>query len=518
MKTKKILFTIFSIVSLLYVFNSCKKEEDKPSVLPYLFRPVGVNVDLNKTQATISWYKVDSAVSYTLEISQDSLLFQNIIVSDTVESSPYILDLAGGVRYSVRIKANAADPTKDSKFGGNITFKTPTENIFFSISDTDYIDNAAYIRWIAGSKVTHLLVKRDGYDPVKVELTEDEMASGVKYLEGLSGGVTYTIEIYNTDIIKRGTLVFTTKPALVGNVVDLRSVPYRETILYDTLSQISAGSIVILKRGKDYVIPNAYTFDKSVTILSGYSFITDQARIVLQNNFDASGNIDSLKFNDLTIVGSGTNYFMNVSNVTTIGLLSLEKIKTVGVFNNSFVRLKTAGDLVSKLYINNCIFDSIGIASKYALIYANASSSAQYNNIEIQNSTFYSFYYFIRQDGVTTSSVTINNCTFNDMVNQSGYFINFTNFPPVLDVKNCILGRVSDPAASNGIKSTASALDLTGTYMTTDCVFSANPISATAYPNASTDLFTDPDHGDFTIKDNTFAGKSTAGDPRWQIQ
>jgi hypothetical protein len=53
--------------------------------------------------------------------------------------------------------------------------------------------------------------------------------------------------------------------------------------------------------------------------------------------------------------------------------------------------------------------------------------------------------------------------------------------------------------------------------MTSDCLFSANPITgANSYSGKAADLFTDPANGNFKIKDNSFAGKSTAGDPRWR--
>jgi hypothetical protein len=81
---------------------------------------------------------------------------------------------------------------------------------------------------------------------------------------------------------------------------------------------------------------------------------------------------------------------------------------------------------------------------------------------------------------------------------------------------NTILGSTIDPTNANGIKSSGNAV-LSNTYMTSDCLFSANPITgANSYSGKAADLFTDPANGNFKIKDNSFAGKSTAGDPRWR--
>ena len=84
------------------------------------------------------------------------------------------------------------------------------------------------------------------------------------------------------------------------------------------------------------------------------------------------------------------------------------------------------------------------------------------------------------------------------------------------NITTSILGSTIDPANANGIKSSDNAA-LSNCYIATDCVFSANPITgATSYSGAAADLFTAPAEGDFTIKDNSFAGKSTTGDPRWR--
>ncbi|HKI47593.1 MAG TPA: DUF5123 domain-containing protein, partial [Balneolales bacterium] len=289
----------------------------------------------------------------------------------------------------------------------------------------------------------------------------------------------------------------------------------RPTVLNDTLSQISSGSIVLLARGQTYTFASSYTFDRAVTIMSGMGF-SDPAVLLLSGNFDATGTIDSLRFSDLTIATDGSGYFMNVSNAATIGTVSVVNCTTRGEFSNSFIRLKTVGDVISKLFIKNSVLDSIGVKSKYAMFYANASSSALIDNIEIHNSTFYDFYYFIREDKVTTSSLLIDNCTFDALVNQGGYFINYTTFPPKFTISNSIFGSTLDPANSNWIKSSGNP-EVDNSYATSDCVFSSNDIfGVTKYSGISADLFRSPETGDFTIIDNGFSGITTTGDPRWR--
>ena len=242
------------------------------------------------------------------------------------------------------------------------------------------------------------------------------------------------------------------------------------------------------------------------------------ATLLLSSNFDADGNIDSLHFSDITIANDGnSSYFMNIGNAAVIENVTIKNVTTQGEFSNSFIRLKKGDADIKNLVINNCIIDSFGVASKYALLYANASSSAVIENINIQNSTFSYLYYFVRQDKVTGVSLHINNCTFNNMINNGGYFVNYSGtFPTEFTISNSILGSTIDPANANGIKSEGNP-SISNTFATSDDVFSANPIlGTTSYPGAAADLFADPNNGDFTIKDDSFAGKSTAGDPRWR--
>ena len=78
------------LISFFFIgsFTSCKDEADL--VLPRLFRPIGFNVSTNKTVATFSWAAVDSAVSYSLKVSNDSLNFNKLVIDTTLTSLSYV--------------------------------------------------------------------------------------------------------------------------------------------------------------------------------------------------------------------------------------------------------------------------------------------------------------------------------------------------------------------------------------------------------------------------------------------
>jgi hypothetical protein len=522
---KKLKYQIIIAVALVMAVISCQKKSIDRFTPSRMFTPTGLTVAGGDTAVTITWpaslFSAGSGVSYTVEISADTT-FQAApaltFITDTTRAFVTDDSLQDRVGYFVRVKANATKTATESAWIESASrFTLVGVQIFHSIQSSDILDDEAILNWTPTPGITKIVVTGPNGETFEFVLAPEELNAGQKLVTGLTGGTPYKAEIF-ADTRSKGLLNFTTKSAVSGdNVIDLRNITDRPGVLTDTLPQIPDGAIILLKRGLTYTVPDAYTFDKSVSIRSGLGFDAP-ATLLLSNNFDATGDIDSLLFSDLNIATDGSaNYFMNVGHVTTIGQLSVINCTTSGVYNNSFIRLKTGDADIRNLLIDNCIIDSFGIGAKYAVLYANASSTARIDNITVQNSTFSSFYYFIRQDGITGTSIKINNCTFNDMINQGGYFINYSGtFPSVFNINNSIFGRTLDATNANGIKAAGNAV-LSNCYMVSDCVFSANPITgATSYAGAAADLFASPDNGNFSFKDNSFAGKSTTGDPRWR--
>ncbi|MDQ6904970.1 MAG: DUF5123 domain-containing protein, partial [Bacteroidota bacterium] len=522
---KKLRYKIIIPVLMIITVVSCKKKPIDAFTPDKMFTPTELTIATKDTAVVISWpsslFSQNSGVNYTLQISQDSTFQAAPAFSLIVDSTSKTISddsLKDRTPYFARVKANANTNAAASDWVlGAARFSLVGVQIFKPIQSSDIIDNAVILHWTTTPGVTKIILTAPNGDTIQSIISEAANTAGQKTINRLKANTAYSAEIF-AGTRSKGLLNFTTKVPVVGdNVVDLRGIEDRPQVLFDTLSQISARAIVLLERGLTYTIPSTYVFDKGVRIMSGLGF-GDAATLLLSSNFDASGNIDTLGFSDLTIQNDGgASYFMNVGNVAKIGTLNVTNCVTKGVFNNSFIRLKTSGDLISNLNIKNCIIDSFGVAAKYAVFYANASSNAKIDNINIQNSTFYSFYYFVRQDGVSASSLVINNCTFNDMINNGGYFANYSgSFPSAFNITNSIFGRTIDPTNANGIKSSGNAA-LSNCYITSDCVFSANPITgAASYSGTAANLFTNPSHGIFSFKDNSFAGKSTAGDPRWR--
>jgi hypothetical protein len=103
--------------------------------------------------------------------------------------------------------------------------------------------------------------------------------------------------------------------------------------------------------------------------------------------------------------------------------------------------------------------------------------------------------------------------------NSSGRgFINANSVTTGITVvlRNLIMGSSRAGVTNNGLNNPNGATAIDNVYTTTDWVVNNDIPNTTLYAGSAADLFTDPGNGNFGIKDAAFAGKDTAGDPRWR--
>ena len=101
-----------------------------------------------------------------------------------------------------------------------------------------------------------------------------------------------------------------------------------------------------------------------------------------------------------------------------------------------------------------------------------------------------------------------------------------------LSVSNTIFGHGFDTSGADPANyaykfitdpTTVMVALFTNVHDTSDAAYTAGNapsdlgVTITRYPGTSTDLFEDPANGNFKIKDKSFVGKSSAGDPRWRL-
>jgi len=538
MKTKIIpdLFLCW-LIGIAMLVVSCKKEPVENPLIR-LFMPV-VQDDpvIQGNQISVSWLKIDGAVSYIARISQDSA-FQIIEQTITIpmDSSEVVFsNLQWDQSYYIDLQAKAEDPSKDSKLLVLTTKTGKFPTILLSPTADEVTDYSIVVRWLnPGDKVTSINVsKTDGSLVKTVALTNDDNTAAYKEIMGLAGSTTYVITIYS-DITLRGTQNYTTTatPDLGSQIIDLRSITGRPTILTDTMAIANSGTVFILRRSETYTCnaTAAFVLSKSIKVICLPGLGTP-AQLNYNYETDLSGAIDSVVFANVSISGlkgdgtkvsymfnTTTSFNCNIGNVSFVNC-------TIKSFGNAVVRLQTGAapwGIINKIFVSNCIINDIGNSSGYALFHA-ANGGANGNtiaNFEMRNSTCYNFTKGILLNTMSNAeSVYVESSTFNDMMPAGYYFMDFNTYAvAALNINNCTFGKTKDAALARGIRASAGTNIVTNNCYNTSDFFTVlfNIPGLIPYSGLSTELFKNPASGDFSIIDSKFAGKNTAGDPRWR--
>ena len=527
---KTILYKSFAGILLTGIlFSACKKEEKLGPMRQFM--PSGeISVSSAESDVKLTWKAAINAapdVKYKVIVSRDTLFTSGPEFTYTTDTSGITLtdaDLMVRTIYYARVQTLGPDSTLSSKWLRSGKFAILGEQIFLPLTSNDITDIGVLLKWEAGAEVTSIsLVPVNGGTTVNVTLDPADIAASERIVTGLAGNTEYVAEIFKGTLSK-GIVNFSTRPSLQGaNVIDLRSITDRPNVLADTLPLIEDGSTVVLKRGFTYTIAATLNLSKAVTITSGYDFSDELAIIDMISNFNivAGSNINNISFKDVFIKGNnyGGGYIFNVSNACTIGTMSFEGVRT-GIFRG-MVRLQTAVISIHDFLVDNSIIDSV---SNYGVVNVD-NVNCSIENITIKNSTIF------RAEKVITSkqnstSVLIDNCTINQAPLGGNYLVDYgtsgtNNVTNGIAVRNTIMGIGKNNAGNTsprGARANAgTSITASNVFVTADYVNAGNPLpSVIPYSGLSTALWEDPLNGNFKIIDNSFAGATSAGDPRWR--
>jgi len=522
----------FTACLLILILGACKKTETLEEVR--LFRPVTKDSLLSEGNwIKASWHPIQEAESYTVQLSRDN--FSTIIQSVKLDTNVYMFEnLDWDKLYQVQVRANATDTVFNSgmsNLGSIKTIKFPTI-LNTPAPGSDVTDEAVKVSWITGgAAVTSIKILKasDSSVVTTVALTPTDVTNQYKIISGLQSATAYIIFLYSGTSV-RGWADFATAIPLSGNLIDLRGITGRPSVLTDTIPIIPSGSTILLKRGETYVVASALSLSKSVTMLSGADLLTPgQATISLPSNFNivSGSTIDSIVFKDVTLRGTdyATKYVFNINVACTIGKLNFISCKAE-IFRG-LVRTQSQPAMINNFLIDNCILDSLAGYGIHTVDVVTAKT----DNIIIRNTTIYKAEKIITSRNNSTS-VLIENCTINEapLGNGSSYYIDYsTNTTPItlftvangITINNCIfgIGKASSGARNiRGIRTNAATIiNASNNHRTFDQVSLGNDIPSIAtYSKTSLELFMDPFNGNFKIIDGTFPARNTSGDPRWR--
>lgn len=522
---------IYVSVLLLAVAAACTKK-DSLIEQERLFRPVlkgSLEADGNYIKA--AWERMKGAVSYTVQISRDT--FKTIDQTLVLDSSRTTFEnLRWDQNYRLQVKANAPDSGQNSGWSYLGEIKTPRFPTILNLPGINDVNSTQVkVTWkTEGAAVSSIkILKASDSSLVKeIILSAEDITAELKIIDGLAPGTPYIIYLYSGTSL-RGWADFNTAEPLSGNIIDLTLIEGRPNVLLDTLPLIDAGSTVLLKKGQTYNISSSLALTKAVTITSGDDLVlTAPPVLFFTSNFSfaAGSNVSYVRFEKLELRSDnyGSRYIFNVNAAFNVGEISFSSC-TLAAFRG-VARFQNQAITVSKFLVNDCQIDSI---KDYGLINADGAS-ALVEEISITNSTIYKSEKVIvsSKPTGTMKSITVENCTFNECplggagVATGNALIDCNNqkFSGLITFKNNIVGPglLRENVIVRGIRPGAGAIDAANNYSTSDASIAIDgPVpDIIAYSKPSTDLFTDAANGNFKIKDNTFAGRNTSGDPRWR--
>lgn len=559
MKSIKNILGTASMMALTLSATSCTdgNDWDVDGSLSRLFGLNGdkITVETAETSATVTFSAftskaVPSPEYYVFEVSKDSLYEgvenANIIKfgeDKTLTSSPVVLSgLDGDSKYYMRVKAmsSTANESKWVYYKDGSSFKTKAEQIFNNVEATDLFEDHVNLSWTPGAEVTHITYANanDVENIQTINLTDEQKAAGKYTLSGLQPTSTYTITIYKNDV-KRGQLQVTTPAAmpaanfkyslasdvtvisqdLIDEIAEKAKAAAGNETNYSATIGIPAGAKVAL-----YGTNDSDGGKTNVTIPDGMSVTFfglaggETPTITLDKNFDIAGSHAYIKFQNVKLEENGAGYFINQNKACTVSEFTLEDCEVSNV-KTSFFRIQGKdAKSIGKLTLKNSIFTNL--CAGYGFIHIDAGSGAGHlDNVEIDGCTFNSICVtgkvFIFSKKTDMQDITIKNSTFYNCNGNGQYFVDFNTDsfgPNTFLIENCIFGKSADEATNKNIRSKTPAT-VANSFRTTDFFKVIKGVNDTEF--SSTQLFTDPANGNFTIKAGTL--KEKAGDPRWYV-
>ncbi|MDR1343549.1 MAG: DUF5123 domain-containing protein [Prevotellaceae bacterium] len=488
--------------------------EGEYTTLPLMLPPLEVTLEKSAPDSLyLSWASGELLSHFVLTPAP-------VEGNDTLRLSAGVERVAIGGLMPATEYSLAAFYNNSARGASNFTTVTLSE---VTLTQVAIAPQGATISWSpADSYVSRLVFTPATGAAVAADVAADDAAG--KAVSGLQPQTAYTVSLevlFGDQAITRGTLQVTTAepPQPQARFVALGAS------IEDTLASCIAGDTIVLATGRFSVSNLNYLSGAvAVTIRGESASALTELEITGSTGMTSLPTSDYLVFKNLHIQYNGTadSYFLNAGTgaTFTLGKLAFESCKVTG-FVRGFVRLQGAANVISTLSIQSSIFSNVCNrtgGTSFALVESSATD-ATIDRLEVNNSTFDNIgangtakARIFRISGKLASLISINNSTF---YNVDNYLVDCGSFATPITISNTILAKTG-----TGVDALAGAINgggtptVTNVYATSDWTLALADV--TAYSNTATNLFTNPAAGDFTIKDADFAGKATAGDPRWR--
>lgn len=550
MKNKVVNIIICSLACLMTCLTSCKEETP---VVSDMFKPKLVSgypevVDLN--QVKLIWYKVNNAVSYTIQISFDEY-FQEIYYEETVTGLSYVTpDLPYASNVYIRMRTNAQNEVNNSIW---YEFSVTTEErdiepVLNEVDETLIREDNVTISWMVDPvnfPVDSISVEKldeiNGNEVVQqIMLTEEESVLGSYIITDLEKATDYKITLCNSKVESLfdkpyNSVTFRTAGAEEGDII------------------ITAGqdlSSILKTNEKDAMIFDGqryYIQDEGAYNLEGYGFTkgfnitaapSKDIVINVTNPFTPTEVPDNttskIVFNNLRLVGET----LLIDNTKEDGLnYTWEGLELNGCTLSAFpglIRLNTSeGNLkkIMNVLISNCVLNEMGSGKLISIEnHPNKNKVAAVDALTITQTTISNSPEFLilgfpdnyGYSGSTIMLVMQNVTIFESCTSARMIAMNRLTDESQVFINHCLFSNVKNNNGGNMFYETCLAGNATKTfaenYRTTELPETGRGGNVATVDLGLTqeELFMNPATGDLTIKDKTsIIYVNEIGDSRW---
>lgn len=556
MKNRIINIIICSLVCLVACLTSCK-EEDQTLSTSYLFKPKMIAnypaISEDKiNRVDLIWYKVNDAVSYTIQISFNEF-FNEIFHEETVTGLSYTTpDLPYGSNIYIRMRTNASDEKFNSIWA---EFSIATEErdikpILNEIDQTTVRENQVEISWVvdpANYPVDSISVEK--IDEIngnsiaqEIMLTEDEAQLGSYTIQNLEKATNYKVTLCNSKVESLfdrpyNSVTFKTAGAVEGDII----INADNKDLNGTLLANESNSAIL--DGQRYYIEEAGVYDiEGFEFTKGFQIVGAPGKDIKLNIKKAftpleieGGAAGKITFNSVAIQGESLivdNTKEDGMNYTWMGIefnnCTLTQLPGLLRLNTSEGNLKT----IKNILVTNCVFNEMGSGKLISLenhpnkdqIVASVQALT-ITNSTIMNSPKFLILGFPDNYGYSGSTITLvmrNVTVFESCTSARMIAMNRLNDKSMVFIDHCLFSNVTNNNGGNMFYETCLKGGATSTYAenyrTTELPETGRGgnVQTTDLGVTQSELFVDHLNGDLTIKDkSSVIITNEVGDPRW---
>lgn len=508
--------------------------------------PSTVNVTFNPIQG---------AEYYIIEVSTDSLTDEvemggehaTVYGEDKslTKSPATLVNMREETSYYMRMKTMSSTTPESKWVYYNLGAPFKTLGIIYDVPSADILENSVTLRWITKTgTVTHITytTSENGQDVTETRtLTDAEIAAGVCTITGLKENKTYKFAIYNGEVL-RGTKTVKTAKAMPWATVRQElgdDVTQIDQELMDMLAQKALD--IMAAEGKDTAsvtigVPAGKTLtlgttEESLNVPEGISvtffgLAGEVPTLQVYKSLDVAGNHGYVRFEHINVDGmydgdagvKGCEYVINQEAACSIDSLSFVECN-ISNLNSALVRIKSGDHKeINKLRIDNCIVTNHAGAYQFLCF---AKVDFKIDDIEITNSTFNKICqgkktFIDLENSAYNTNINVEGCTFYNLLGDGAYLISAKGVTGSVNATffKVLLAKTYTEKA-RGYQGDKITISAPSSYLLSDFVFEKNKLDMfNTYNGNSSDVFTDPASGDFTLKVNDLI-REEVGDPRW---